>query len=294
MGVGIRRLGSAGVALTAACAIVVSPVVPADEALAVSPPIVSAVNLAAAQSPIAVYGDLLDQTVMNATAVLTRLVKDPTPILTNIATNQIEHVKWLGESAFMGFWIGAYGGALGLISGRPDVFPVAIAYFVGSEMTRASQRIGTAVNDNLAAVAAQLPAAGSVIDGALTTPLLAAGDGAHAIADDIAEAVKSHDLVSLTHAIVDAPAVMVNAIVNGRCGVTSCAHPGLLTPETGSIASVLAFRDSIAGAIKPFTGVTPGSPGAVDSARKAATTSPAGGHSARKASASAHSKRAAH
>jgi hypothetical protein len=121
-------------------------------------------------------------------------------------------------------------------------------------VSQTAGQIGQAVNANLAAAAAQLPAAGSVVVGALTAPFLAGGEGIQLAVGDITEAVKTRDVASLVRAVVDAQATVLNAFVNGRCGTASCAHPGLLTPDIGSVASVLHFRDSIAGAIKPFTG----------------------------------------
>ena len=298
MVVGIRSLGLVAAALTTASAIVLSPVAPPFHSVPAPREVALPVSLAGVADPVSLYGDVINQTVGNAGAVVTRLVRDPAPIVTNIARNQVAYVSGLGASVFEGFWTGLYISVSSIFyggGGGSVPFLEVMAYFIGTYVSETAQQIRTSVNANVAGVAAQLPAAGSVIAGAITTPLLAGQDGARSIAEDIADSAKARDLASLTRAVVDAPGVLVNAVVNGRCGATSCAHPGLLTPETGSIAAVLNFRDSIASAIKPFTG----KPFAASGSAAAKPDKPAGasrpsGKAPRKSTAAGHSKRIAH
>lgn len=298
MAVGIRSLGLTGAALTTTCVIVMSPVGPPVQAVSAPRGAEVPVTLAAAAEPVSLYGDLLNQTVANAGAVVTRLVKDPAPVLTNIARNQVAYVSGLGASVFDGFWTGLYISVSSVFyGGGGGSVPIleVMAYFIGTYVSDTARQIRTSVNDNVAGVAAQLSAAGPVIAGAFTNPLQAAGEGAHVVAEAITEAADHQDPIALAGALVDAPAVMVNAVLNGRCGVTSCTHPGLLTPEIGTIASVLNFRDSIAGAIKPFTG----GPFAQSGAAAAKTGEPAGAarptqKAPQRSTAAGHSKRAAH
>lgn len=298
MGVAIRSLGIAGLTLTTACAIACSPVTAPAQPVADLRSVAVSVNLAAAADPLALYGDVLNRTGAASGALVAQLLKEPAPILTKIAANQIAYVSGLGSSVFDGFWtalylgVGSvfYGGGTTTLAQIVSLIPAFIGYYV----SQTAEQIRTAINGNLVETAMQLRSGRSVVAGAVTTPFLAGRDGARLIAADIAESVNTGDLASLARAVVDAPAIVVNAVLNGRCGVTRCAHPGLLTPETGTIASVLKFRDSIAGAITPFAGGPFATPAVAVSAKKPAAPSRAGAHTARKASAAAHSKRARH
>jgi hypothetical protein len=291
----IRSFDVAGLSLTMASAIALSPVVPPDRAAAVPLTVAASVNLTAAPDPIPFYGDLLAGTGANAAALLTRVVQDPAPILTNITNNQVAYVSGLGASVFAGFWTGLYAAAIAMFYGGGatlNQFLFAVPAFIGYYVSETAGQIGQAVAANLSAAAAQLPAAGSVVVGALTAPFLAGGEGIRLTVGDITEAVQTRDAVSLVRAVVDAPATVLNAFVNGRCAMASCAHPGLLTPDTGSVASVLNFRDSIAGAIKPFTGGPYSAQAAVSP--KKSNVAPSSADSGRKSSASAHSRRGLH
>ncbi|OYN78425.1 hypothetical protein [Mycolicibacterium sphagni] len=289
MQLALNRTVTAGVALVGASAIALTPIV-ASSADVQLPSIHSAeVQMAAFVNPIEEWVQVIGTSFTNLSALGTQVQGDPTPILSQLATNFLANAKTLVDTASQTF-----GQAVTTFASMPQAFLTAAQQVAAGHVADAVQTIWgsvllppaflliipisavipivqTAVQ-NVANVIGALGGTNLLLTGiAVISPIYATitqfGNSAQALVD----ALKAGDFVTAASAVINAPAQLVNAFLNG-----DDTTPGLLTPLDGvggggAIAALLKLRDAVAEAIAPPT--TPSS--AAVKALSAKTAAPA-------------------
>jgi hypothetical protein len=281
----VRPYLTAGVALVGAGVVAVSPLAPPMPDIHLPSVRSAAVELAAtvAQevSPIDQWAQVLQTAFANLGALKQGLAADPDPILQQIIANQSANAAILGTAgtavvtAFttLGQTLpGALQTALtqlragdvtdAVTTATDPVVLLALglidAGFTGAD---AWQAVANTVQ-NFANVVAAVPklALGSFL--AVTAPLISAINAETATAQAVVDAGAAGDLKGLATALINNPALVTGAFLNGYGDIPLLSLPagGLLSGPgeipgitNGLISGLLALRDTIATALEPTT-----------------------------------------
>lgn len=288
MQLALNRTVTAGITLIGASAIALTPVVAYAPAIQL-PSIRSAeVRMAAFVDPIEQWLQVAATSFSNLSALGTQVQTDPTPILSQLTTNLFANATTLVNTASQTF-----GQAVATFASMPQAFLNAANQVAAGQVADAVQTIWgnlllpvaflaiipvnavvpmiqTAVQ-NVANVIGALGGTNLLLTGiAVISPIYASitqfGNSAQAVVD----AVKAGDLVTAASELINAPANLVNAFLNG-----DDTTPGVLTPLDGvggggPIAALLKLRDAVAEAITP-----PTSPASAAKKLSAKTVAPA-------------------
>ncbi|WP_238396778.1 hypothetical protein [Mycolicibacterium sp. CBMA 234] len=259
-----------GVALIGASAIALSPIVVAPQQVHLPAIPVSSIatTLTAQVDPISAWVQVLTASFSNISALGQQVWADPAPILKQILTNQLGYANTTvsalssAGSSFVtalqglppAFQQAAQQMAAGHIDGAVDTAFTAVLQLVvqpgfallGSGMLDIPGKIA----QNIANVVKQGPFAlamvGFSVLGTLNGVQRAFGDAAQAVYDG----VRAGNLGATVNAIINAPAVVTNAFLNGYAPLLA---PGILTPGgpgvPGVFAMVIQLRDAIAQAL---------------------------------------------
>ncbi len=263
----LNRTVTTGVALVGASAIALTPVVAYSPAVQL-PSLRSAdVQMAAFVNPIEEWVQVIGTSFTNLSALGTQVQTDPTPILSKLAANLLANANTIVDTASQTF-----GQAVATFTAMPQAFFTAAQQLAAGQVADAVQTIWGNVLlppaflaiipisaaipivqnavQNVANVIGALGGVNLLLTGiAVISPIYATitqfGNSAQAVVD----AVKAGDFVTAASALINAPAQLVNAFLNG-----DEMTPGLLTPLDGvggggAIAALLKLRDAIADAI---------------------------------------------
>ncbi|BBY82411.1 hypothetical protein H7I53_13060 [Mycolicibacterium pulveris] len=269
----IRPYLTAGVALVGASVIAVSPVAPPvpDIKVGATPSVSSAMQLASATNPLAALGDLFGNTGNSLNGLVQQVAADPAPILAQLVINQGHALQYFVDLAQ------EVGGLLPDIAQLIQQAAQTIVTQLGEgDITGAGQTLSQTlvfsalplaallvpplnfasnITQNIANVAAAVN--GEFIFQVLLPviyPVMGSINGGADILQTAYDAVRAGDLVGAVGALVSAPIVMTDTILNGFGDFA-----GLLTPHNafgfngGIVASLLGFRTSIADALKPIS-----------------------------------------
>lgn len=240
MQIALRPYATAGVTLVAAGAIAMSPVLPVTK-IEVAVHQASSAAVALAASPFDVYGQVLQDTIANVRSVgQTAFANGPFPLLQKILENQAANLGALGSA------VGASGGAL-LKSVMTDVPTLLRQSLTELGQGNVEASLNSLINvvltpllagvnpltgallpalqhaiadplQNLANVANQLPNIGLELGLAVLGPTLGGLGAVGAAVQGVVDAVRTGNLGKVLTAVVQAPAVMVNGLLNGGYG----------------------------------------------------------------------------
>lgn len=211
MGAGLKRAGTAGVALLGAGVIAVAPIEPA---FAATPVIDASVQLSAIPSPLELYPQVFFRTVENTAKLVEAYLADPLPLTRLTIEKQIASAG----DALAALRVGD-GAAAGAAVGRVIIEPVrtvlgAVEYF---------------------AVQMNQPNAAAALFQIALSPILG-GFAAFTVAiGDVVDAAVALDPVALLNAIINIPARVLDGALNGGYGSPFGNFdnlPGLVTPLT--------------------------------------------------------------
>jgi hypothetical protein len=275
MQLALNRTVTAGVALVGASAIALTPIVAYSPAIQLPSLRSAEVQMAAFVNPIEEWVQVIGTSFTNLSALGTQVQTDPTPILSQLATNFFANATTLVDTASQ-----TIGQAVATFAALPKAFFDAATQVANGQVADAVQTIWgdallpvaflaiipvsavipiiqTAVQ-NAANVIGALGGVNLLLTGiAVISPIYATitqfGDSAQAVVD----ALRASDFVTAASEIINAPAKLTNAFLNGND-----LTPGLLTPLDGvggggAIAALLKLRDAIAEAITPPTAPAP-------------------------------------
>lgn len=264
--VAVRSYMAAGVAMVGATALIAAP-------LAVPPPEIhlpaihassAAVELAALANPIAEWVTVIQNTFTNVAALGQQFQSDPAPILQQILTNQLANAATLSTAL-----TGATGGLVSGLTALPSATLLAAQQLAAGEFSAAvgtlfqagiglilapaisligATSIFTDTAQNFANVVAALPNVLLPVGLAAISPIAGAiysfGDAGQAVID----AARTGDVAGALSALVNIPAIVTNAFLNGY---PPQFMPGVFSPlaDGGLIANLLNARDLIAQAL---------------------------------------------
>ncbi|MEN4475265.1 hypothetical protein [Mycolicibacterium cosmeticum] len=290
MQIALRPYATAGVTLVAAGAIAMSPVLPVTK-IEVAVHQASSAAVALAASPFDLYGQVVQDTIANLRSVgQTAFANGPFPLLQKILENQAANLGALGSA------VGASGGAL-LKSVMTDVPTLLRQSLTELGQGNVEASLNSLINvvltpllagvnpltgtllpalqhviadplQNLANVANQLPNIGLELGLAVLGPTLGGLGAVGAAVQGVVDAVRTGNLGKVLTAVVQAPAVMVNGLLNGGYGPNvggliglqginvvagGLFNPGGFADNTltlpGLVASLVNVRDTIVNAL---------------------------------------------
>ncbi|WP_445165278.1 hypothetical protein ACTXG7_15205 [Mycolicibacterium sp. Dal123E01] len=265
----LNRTLTTGVVLVGASALALTPIVASGPDIQL-PSIRSAeVQMAAFVNPIDEWIQVIGTSFTNLSALGNQVALDPTPILSQLTTNFFATATTLVNTASQTF-----GQAVSTFAAMPQALLTAAQQVAEGHVADAVQTIWGSVllppaflaiipisaviplvqnaAQNVANVIGALGGTNLLLTGiAVISPIYATitqfGDSAQAVVD----AVKAGDFATAASALINAPAMLTNAFLNGND-----MTPGLLTPLDGvggggAIAALLKLRDAVAVAIAP-------------------------------------------
>ncbi|SBS78477.1 conserved membrane hypothetical protein [uncultured Mycobacterium sp.] len=290
MQLALNRTVTAGVAFVGASAIALTPIVAYSPAIQLPSLRSAEVQMAAFVNPIEEWVQVIGTSFTNLSALGTQVQTDPTPILSKLASNFFANASTIVDTASQtigqavatfaaipqGFFNAASQVAAGHIAEAVQTIWGTVllppAFLLIIPISAAIPMVQTAVQ-NVANVIGALGGVNLLLTGiAVISPIYATitqfGDSAQAVFD----AASAGDLETAASELVNAPAKLVNAFLNGND-----TTPGLLTPLDGvggggAIAALLKLRDAIADAI---VAPTPPAAAAAAKALSAKTAAPA-------------------
>jgi hypothetical protein len=281
MHVAARRHTRPGIALAGAAVIAVSPIVPIlpDVHLPdVHLPHLSAaqVELTALTNPLAQWQQVISTAIDNIGQLGGLVLDDQAPIIQQVIADQLANAAVLSAVAkhtlaAINTSAAALPAALQTASGQLAAGDVegAVAGIVSSLLPLVLNLVdgfngaypvvsnGAQNMANLVAVVPKLVLPAIL---ALSAPLVSLVNAGAATAQDVVDALGAGNIEGLANAIIDAPAVLTGAVLNGY-GDSPLGLPsaGLLSPigalgplSAGTISGLLSLRDIIASAIKPL------------------------------------------
>jgi len=215
--------------------------------------------------PLAYYGEVLQRTLENLRALWAVVEENPAPILARILRNQSANLENLVAAVEL-----AGDRLIRLVTDTvPDRFQAAIRNLVDGNIETALNalveipmelvapatllvesvtlwvlRSGGDLISALGVIAAAGRNGGSW---ALVDPLVSTIGAVGRAIQDVADAVRAGDPVGLAYALINAPATVLDGLLNGNYGPTRVGGPaGLLTPYQGPIGFALDLRRRIA------------------------------------------------
>jgi hypothetical protein len=265
-GTAMRPYATVGIALVGAGIIAVSPIAPPVPKLHLPAISDGRVALSAFVNPIAQWVEVLTDS-GNSLAGLGQIVAaDPLPIITQLIQNQTANINAITGAIGQGV-----GQTVGTLAAIPQTLITAANQLAAGQPNAAVQTIWNGIAlpgvfaiitpllgtypvfqqtvDNFAkvvdAVGTSLLGVGLSVLGPVQSVVNQFGSDTQAFAD----AIGTGDLGTAVSAIVNMPATLTNALLNGTAGT-----PGLLTPGTnpfdsGPIGALLRLRDTIAQAL---------------------------------------------
>jgi hypothetical protein len=288
MQVASRPRLNAGIAVVGASVIAVCPLAPQMPDVHLPSIQSAAVELAASMSamasapvvnPIEQWTQVVQAAVANLGAIGQTLAKDPAPILQQILANQSADGVILGnasaaastalttaaqalpaafQAAAKQLEAGDVTGAVTALTG--PVLPLALglidAGFTGADAWQAAVN----VTQNFANVVAIVPNLALPALLAVAGPLISDINATAAIGQAVVDAGKAGDLAGVVTALVNAPATLTGATLNGYGTLPLLgtpvggllSGPGAIAPFTaGTINELLTLRDQIANALAP-------------------------------------------
>lgn len=264
----LRSTVTEGAALLTAGAIALSPMViaPAAEHLPALRMSSVATTLTASANPISTWVDVLNTTFANISALGTVVQGDPSPILDQLVKNQLGYAQTIASALSQ-----AGGGLVAGITSIPQALLTAGEQLAAGQISAATQTVFQAglglilapaisllpvfnipgqIAQNFANVLTALPNALLPIGLAALSPIAgvvaAVGDTGQAVYD----ALSAGNITAALGAIVNAPAVITNAFLNGyppqfTTGILSVGSDF----SAGLVNALLNVRDTIAQAL---------------------------------------------
>ncbi|MGW4097034.1 hypothetical protein [Mycobacterium sp. NPDC004974] len=303
-----RSYLAAGVALVGAGAIAVSPLAPPvpDVHLPAIDVSSAAVNLTAAANPLELWADVIGAAFQNLGGLGGQVAADPAPVLRQIIANQLHSANVLSEStqqliegmttaldpeSFMSFQAAVKAatdliaagnlqmGFAALIS-SPLMLGLPLLSFVGNQWLPGAWSVIAQPFANLANMVKLLPegAPALLLNGVLS-PLMATAAAGGYVLENLADATNSGDVADFVTTLVNSPATLTGALLNGfsiengdgmpptfTAGILSAAQgfiPGgtistllsTLSQIADSLATPGADRDNLLGGL-PGLGAT--------------------------------------
>ena len=265
-GTAMRPYATAGIAIVGASLIAISPIAPPVPKLHLPAISDGRVALSAFVNPIAQWVEVLTNS-GNSLAGLGQIVAaDPLPIITQVIQNQTANINTITGAIGQGV-----GQTVGTLAAIPQTLITAANQLAAGQPSAAVQTIWNGIAlpgvfaiitpllgtypvvqqtaDNFArvvdAVGTSLLGVGLSVLGPVQAVVNQFGGDTQAFAD----AIGKGDLGTAVSAVVNMPATLTNALLNGAPGT-----PGLLTPGTnafdsGPIGALLRLRDTIAQAL---------------------------------------------
>jgi hypothetical protein len=269
MQIAVRSYLNAGVALISAGAIVASPVFvsPAEVHLPATHVASATVDLAAMTNPLAEWVQVLQTSVDNLATLGMQVQSDPAPILQQFITNQLANAAIAApalEQAFGSVVSGVSALPAALVTAATQlaagqfnaavqtVFQAGLALVLGPTISLLSLPvILTTAAQHFANVVAAIPNVLLPIGLSALAPLGGAVSAFGTSGQAFVDAVGAGDAQGAINAIVNAPAAMTDAILNG---IPSQGTVGLLSPysgpfSSGLLATLLNARDTFAQAL---------------------------------------------
>lgn len=281
MHVAARRHAAPGIALAGAAIIAVSPITPVQPDVHlpdVHLPHLSAsqVELTALTNPLAQWQQVIAKAIDNIGQLGGLVMGDQTPIIKQVIADQLANAAVLSSAAknaleAINTSVAALPAALQTASGQLAAGDVegAVQGIVASLLPlvlnlvdgfNAAYPVVTNTAQNMANLVAVVPNLVLPAVLALSGPLFSTVNAGAATAQDVVDAIRGGDIEGLANAIINAPATMTGAVLNGY-GNTPLGLPaaGLLSPigdlgslTAGTISGLLSLRDIIASALKPL------------------------------------------
>jgi hypothetical protein len=269
MQIAVRSYLTAGIAVVGATALIASPisVAPPEVHLPAIPAASASVDLAAVVNPITEWVQVIQTTFNNVAALGQQVQNDPAPILQQFITNQLANIA-IAVPALEG----AVGGFVGQVTALPAALLTAANQLAAGDFNDAVQTvfqaglglvlgpvisllalpaIATTAAQNFANVVAAIPNILLPIGLSAISPIAGAVAVFGSTGQQVIDALGAGDVATAISAIVNAPAALTDAVLNG---VPAQGTVGLLTPfsgpfSSGLIASLLNARDTIAQAL---------------------------------------------
>lgn len=273
----VRSYLTAGVALAGAGVIAVSPVMPTptDIQLPALPTSSAAVTLSALTNPVDVWAQTLSTASANLQALGEQLLASDAPILRTVISNQV------GNATVVGNALQTYANNFtSTLQGLPDALKAASDLISQGEITSAVDGLTlsllpailglldvtnntwsavTTTTQNLANVIKAVPDIVTAVALPAAFPLLSVVNGLAATAEEVVKAANAGDTEGVANALINAPANLTDAFLNGKgtlLGIIPVA--GLLSPTSplgalgsGPIASLLDIPKTITGVLHP-------------------------------------------
>ncbi|MGV0873349.1 hypothetical protein [Mycolicibacterium sp. XJ879] len=274
----VRPYVTAGVALVGASVIAVSPVAPPvpDIKVAAAPSVSTAMQLTSTSNPLLAFSELFANTLTNTSGLFEQFAASPAPILQQVLINQGANFGLIAATAEqIAFLLPGLVEEVGT-NLREVATQIAAGDFVGAGETLNQTLILAGLpllgligppltilqntTQNIANVFAELPnQVFPLLSAIVLSPVNSIINGTADIAQTVFDAVTAGDFLTAAGAVISAPIVMADVVLNGFNGV-----PGLLTPQVnpftaGPIGALLGLRNVIADALQPI--VVPSSAG---------------------------------
>ncbi|HEX2214851.1 MAG TPA: hypothetical protein VHH12_15650 [Mycobacterium sp.] len=250
MQVAVRPYLTTGVALVGAGVIAVSPI---------APPVPEIEVPAVHSAPVALtatYAELIDNTLSNLGFIGNDLFEEGiAPILQQIAVNQLTLVQDLGAAVHR---LLEASNPVGI----PATLTTALGQLAAGQIQEAAETLSTGVIlaalpllpplqvpiNNLVAVINLVPQIIPQLGIALISPPLSLFQGTAAAIQDVVDDVGAGDLTAVVNAIINAPATILDGVINGY---PENGFPGLIGANGGALGVLVNIRDMILDAITP-------------------------------------------
>lgn len=255
MQVAVRPYLTSGIALVGAGVIAVSPVAPP------MPEIEVAAVHSAPVALTATYAELIDNTLSNLGFLGNDLFEEGiAPILQQIAVNQLTLVQDLGAAVHRLF-------EASNPTGIPATLTTALEQLAAGQIQEAAETLSTGVIlaalpvlpplqvpiNNLVAVIDLIPQIIPQVGIALISPPLSLFQGTAAAIQDVVDAFGTGDFTAVVNAIINAPATILDGVINGY---PENGFPGLIGANGGALGVIVNIRDMILDAITPPAAAT--------------------------------------
>lgn len=258
MRLAVRSQLTAGVAVAGASVLVLSPVAPPMPALPdIKVPAISsaAVDLSALGNPITVWADVIAGAVRNTAALGGAVLDDPAPILRQIFSNQLGYADTLVGAgrdvidALVSYYTpgnpAGLSGELTRVLDQLQAGDIATAFATLAEALVLAPILGAGIPlllsgaldipaaiaqnfaDAVAAVTSPANALGLITG--LVGPILGAFNAFGGTAQEVADALGDGELAAAATALINLPAVLTGAVLNGFENSAGTFFPGLLS-----------------------------------------------------------------